>query len=248
MGSDISIKIGWSNEVPVDMSQDFLDIENQVFGGFFTQSLFERKYSNNIYGPSVLVVAYREGKPVGADALWRNDVMGTKAYQSADTCVLKSCRGMGVFTKMVDAKLSFIQSDSLVYGFPNSNSLPGFVKMGWSVVKLYKTLSFVSMPKEKCCIEDSYCGWWFQPRPEITYMKRQGNYYLVRKQKGKQVGTILGKVERKTALLFNKTSRMVPLIYFSPRPSFYNKSKFISVIFAKDSNTLDVPYWKIDAI
>ena len=77
---------------------------------------------------------------------------------------------------------------------------------------------------------------------------RQGNYYLVRKQKDKKMGMVLGTVKKETALLFNKTSQTIPLLYFSPKPSFYNKSKYITVIFAKDSTMLDVPYWKIDAI
>lgn len=248
MKNDIVIKAGWSNEVALQMIADFMKVENEVFGDFCTNSYFETKYLNNIYGPSVLVVAYLDGMPVGADALWRNDVDGYMAYQSADTCVLDSCRGKGIFTEMVKTKLSIVRSDALVYGFPNSNSFPGFVKMGWSVVKMYKSVSLLCSPKDKECIDDSYARWWLRFHSGISYLKRGGCYYLVRKREGKIVGMLIGRVEEKTALLFPKTSKLLLLKYFSRKSSFYNKGNNMPLIYAKNTNEISVPYWKIDAV
>lgn len=248
MEKDLVITTCWSDEIAQKTRDDFLKVENEVFDGFLTDFLFNQKYINNIFGPSVLVVAYHNGIPVGADALWRNDVDGQIAYQSADTCVLGSYRGKGIFSKMVEAKVSFVQSDVLIYGFPNAQSFPGFVKLGWSVVKLYKAIALFVPPKGVAYIDDAYAKWWLRLQSGITYMKRRGRYYLVRKKTGKPFGIIIGRVERSTALLFPKKSDVIAMEFFSPKPSFYNKGENIPVIYAKRPNETVVPYWKIDAI
>lgn len=248
MEKEIRIVTSWSNEISPQMKSDFMNVENAVFNGFCTESLFATKYLNNIYGPSVLVVAYLNEIPVGADALWRNDIDGRMAYQSADTCVLDSSRGMGVFTKMVKAKISVIQKDAMIYGFPNVNSFPGFLKMGWIDQKLYKSVTVLGQPRGVGYIDGSYAKWWLQFQTGISYLKRQGAFYLVRKRKGKPMGTVIGRVDEKIAVLFPKCSFLLWLKSFSSQALFYNKDKYISLIYAGNSSVMDVPYWKIDAI
>ena len=104
--NEITYVLKWSNQIDDKFLEDFLYIENAVFGGFSKQ-LFENKYLNNIYGPSLITVAYMKGKPVGADSMIRNDINGV-AYQSADTCVLEDCRGKGVFSQMKKREIEII--------------------------------------------------------------------------------------------------------------------------------------------
>ena len=110
--------------------EDFLATETAVFGSY-TRELFDKKFIRNIYGPSVLEVVYRDGEPIGARALWRNDIGGKKAYQPGDTCVVASARGGGVFTEMTKRSLTLLDDSDIIYNYPNSNSLPGYLKMGW---------------------------------------------------------------------------------------------------------------------
>ena len=154
-------------------------VVNSVFGQYCSEEYFDLKYEKNPYGESVIVVAYDNGSPVGADALWRNDVMSCKSYQSADTAVVESCRGKGIFTKMVQEKLSRITDNSLIYGFPNRNSFPGFEKMGWTVGRLYKTLFFYKLFIKECneTIDSVYANWWLNPKKGLSCL-RKGKYYF----------------------------------------------------------------------
>lgn len=90
MANEIVIRTIWSEKITPQEKSDFRYVENEVFGDFCTEEFFKAKYEDNIYGSSVIVIAYLDGRHVGADALWRNDMGKTKAYQSADTCVLSS--------------------------------------------------------------------------------------------------------------------------------------------------------------
>ena len=149
---------------------------------------------------------------------------------------------------MVKAKISVVKQDAVIYGFPNVDSFPGFVKMGWIVQRLYKSITFLGKPRDVGYIDGPYAKWWLQFQTGISYLKRQGVCYLVRKRKGKPVGTVIGRVDEKTAVLFPKCSYLVLLISFSCQALFYNKDKFISLVYVGNSSVMEVPYWKIDAV
>jgi len=123
------LKLCWSHDVSEKEINDFIEIMNNVFGYYMNKSLFEKKYLNNIYGSSILVLAYKEDKCVGARAFWRNDIENIKSFQPCDTAVLKEARGEGIFTKMTLKALEEIGDDVLIYNFPNDNSIPGYLKL-----------------------------------------------------------------------------------------------------------------------
>lgn len=250
MGNEIVIKTIWSDIITPQEKRDFRYVENEVFGDFCTEFFFKAKYEDNIYGPSVIVIAYLDGRPVGADALWRNDIGKTKAYQSADTCVLSSCRGKGIFTKMVNAKVAVVEEDSLIYGFPNTNSFPGFVKMGWKVTRLYKTFFFSNSQfskEQQLTIDVDYASWWLNALSGIGYVKKGNTYYLIRKHVKKPIGKIIGTTDRSIALTFPEINGCLLFTWYSKTKSFYNNNKSIPCIFYKKEDN-DVPFWKIDAI
>ena len=124
MDNNLEIISCWTGELSPKMKADFMFVVNSVFGHYCSEEYFNMKYYENPYGESVIVVAYDNGSPVGADALWRNDVMGCQSYQSADTAVIESSRGKGIFTMMVIEKLSKIKDDSLIYGQMKSRRRP----------------------------------------------------------------------------------------------------------------------------
>lgn len=248
MEKSILIRSCWSNELDSDLKKDFVYLVNSVFDGFLTDECFKTKFMDNIYGPSLLTVGYVDGNPAGADAMWRNDVFGTEAYQSVDTCVLEKYRGMGLFKKITYYEMDLLGENAWVYGYPNVNSYPGYVKMGWNVERLYKTLYLFNKADAKtvAIIDRNYASWWLKAQDGITYVFRKNCYFLIRKNKTKPVATIIGRVEDNTAKLFPKTNGVLLLKYFNKKHAFYNKKKSIPLIFNKMEN--NIPYWKIDAV
>jgi len=115
-------------------------------GELFTQTMgFTRplihnqwKFARNSVGPILGMVAVDEGQIVGQYALWpvelrlgREVVMGA---QSVDTMTHPDYRSQGMFTTLANAcmELAADRGVEALYGFPNSNSYPGFIrKLNW---------------------------------------------------------------------------------------------------------------------
>ena len=203
MGNQIQIKCHWTDAMDPELKKDFMALANTVFGLFVTEAFYKSKFEDNTYGSSLITVAYFNGQPAGADVMWRNDVNGLKAYQTVDTCVLEEFRGRGLFKKMTYYELEVIGDDTLVYGFPNPNSFPGYVRMGWHVEHLHASLFSKSRVLD---IESEYAAWWLRAQKGITYIRRNGDCYLVRKKNKEPITTVIGRVDEATALLFPETT------------------------------------------
>ena len=240
---EIHFESNKSDTISLALKEDFMHLANMVFGPFVTEEYYKAKFLDNIYGPSLVTVVYVDGCPAGTDVMWRNDLNGEKAYQTVDTCVLEEFRGMGLFKKMTCYELDLLGKETLVYGFPNVNSYPGYVKMGWQVQRLYKTL---------CCSKDmdeipsDYASWWMKTQSGIHHLRKKGNYYLIRKNNNKPVATLIGRVDEQTAASFPEAQGVWLLKHFQTKPSIYNKNKSIPLVCNKPNK--EIPYWKIDAI
>ena len=230
---------------------DYLVVLNDAFHSNQNISFFENKYFNNIYGPSILVVAYYHNTPVGADALWRNDISGHIAYQSADTCVREGYRGLGIFKGLVTHKLSMVESGAFVYGFPNANSYPGFVKMGWNVISEYRTCLFTSISEYKKShsrkIDINYARYWFASRRGYGVIKRGGVFLLVARRSKYPIYSVVGEMDQETSSLFKRIKGFSLLFYKAPNLKWYNKSRVPTRIITYNSNC-EVPVWKMDSI
>lgn len=161
MGQDISIKAYWTNNIDEKAISDFIWIHNNVFKSNFNECKFNRKYKKNIYGPSIVVLAYINKRCVGARAFWRNDIGNLKAYQPCDTGVLAPYRGLGIFTKMTFKAIDVVGKNVLIYNFPNNHSYPGYLKMGWELkdIKRYKVYNPLQDYIEIDKLPDDYLTW-----------------------------------------------------------------------------------------
>lgn len=242
MTQQVHLEYYWTDQPVPELKHAFMTLANTVFGDFVTERYYNAKFVENIYGPSLVTVAYVDGEAAGTDVMWRNDLDSTKAYQTVDTCVLEQFRGKGLFKKMTCHELELLGNDTLVYGFPNVNSYPGYVKMGWQVEHLYKTLCL--SPKKES-IEEGYAAWWLKAQNGISYINRKGDCYLVRKHESKPVATLIGRVDETTARLFPMTAGRCLLRSFETKSSIYNKNKSIPLVC---NQKWKIPYWKIDAI
>ena len=249
---DVVIKLYKSVTYRESVITDFLYVENTVFGKELGRDYFNNKFENNIYGPSIIVIGYIGNEPVAADALWRNDINGLIAYQSSDTAVLDKCRGKGVFKKLVTAKLSAVEEDAIIYGFPNKNSFPGFLKMGWHHNSTYFTSLYTRYNAFRRInptpIDSAYAKWWFKGRKHYYSLKTNGHYFLVVKRKA-IVYSIIGEVDKETYDFFPKALFPCLLLTKSLNESFFFKGRIPMRIISKgDNQGVSIPIWKMDAI
>ena len=242
MEQQIQIECCWTDSPSAQLKHDFISLANTVFGAFVTESYYQAKFEDNVYGPSLLCIAYLDGQPVGADVMWRNDLEKVKAYQTVDTCVLEQFRGKGLFKKMTRWELDLLGKDTLVYGFPNENSYPGYVKMGWHVQRLYKT---ICLCMKQGHVDHEYASWWLKAQSGISYVNKNGKYYLIRKKQN-PVATLIGQVDETTARLFPESEAVRLFQCFKTKSSIYNKNKSIPLVCNQIG--VEIPYWKIDAI
>jgi len=96
------------------------------------------KFINNPDGPPVIAVAEDAGRLVGQYAVWPTQLrLGSVVVlgaQSLDTMTHPDYRGQGMFTALAEQcmKYAAIKGIAALYGFPNENSYPGFVrKLDW---------------------------------------------------------------------------------------------------------------------
>lgn len=95
------------------------------------------KFCNSPFGPSLLLVAESQGRLVAVNNWWswsfslRGKVL--RAYQPCDTAVAKDFRGKGLFKtlRLEGLRMAREEGIGLIYNFPNQNSLPGYLSLGW---------------------------------------------------------------------------------------------------------------------
>lgn len=129
-----------------DDKEQILDLLNYIFSKqeYFANSRtlewWNWKYERNVFGKSIIMIAEDKDRVVGARIFWawefvcRGQIL--KAYQPVDTVVHPDYQGQGLFTKLTVKALNQateIGAD-LLFNFPNENSLPGNLKLGWNYV------------------------------------------------------------------------------------------------------------------
>lgn len=242
----------WTEEIDDKFLEDFLCVENTVFGGF-TKQILQRKYINNIYGSCLVTVAYLDGKPVGADAMMRNDVLGHIGFETVDTCVTEACRGKGVFSSITQMEVAEIHArypDAFIYGFPNDNSFPGYVKMGWNVQCMLYPAPFLFpslYDKENPTIIDvKYAKWLCGSSSNLYHFKIGKKYYLIKQ--GRRHYQMVGRIEPDAALFFERKVHPGLIRCRSVKKRFFNNNDYQGSIITFGNIPIDIPYWKTDPL
>lgn len=247
--SNAIIDCRWTSDADQKFIRDWQLVENTVFG-IFNDEMIDRKYFKNIYGPSVLAIAYLDDVPVGADALWRNDINGEETYFSSDTCVLPVARGKGVMTGLIQAKMSLVPKDVSLYGSPNAKSYGGFVKKGWKDLPLYKgilTLPIFYTKEYPDFMPNEYAKWWIVGENKY-HLKRFGHYYLVSSIPNKKyIMNLIAEVDEQTAMCYPRYKGFALYIYRTknkPLLPLLNKVSYNHISWNGDPSIM--PYWKVD--
>lgn len=125
----------WEKEK--EISQLFLE----SFGRTLSIDEWRWFYIDNPIGDPYVTLFYENQKLLGHYAVLPTllNYRGKSfvAYRSMTTMVHPDGRGKGLFTEMAKRVYSTLKADnaSLVYGFPNANSAPGFIRnLGWTLL------------------------------------------------------------------------------------------------------------------
>ena len=250
MNENIVYDIRWSNQVDEKFVTNFRQVCSIVFNKNYSEYTFNKKFIENIYGPSVLVVVYINNIPSASRALWRNDIEGKEAYQPGDTCVMENCRGKGIFSMMTKKSIDFLPQSAIIYNFPNPNSYPGYIRLGWKLVHDYFQRIFLSYDDYKSehplMMDNDYAQWWIVGT-DLLYTKLRGHYFLVRKDHRFFCYRIVAEVEKSIAIQFNHVCAGV-FFYKSHKQTWYNKKQIPNHVVSRSIDIKYIPTWKIDAV
>jgi GNAT superfamily N-acetyltransferase len=106
--------------------------------GVRTPEFFRWKHRDNPFGSSPALVAELDGRIVGLRIFlrwrFRAGQRLVSAVRAVDTATHPDYQGRGVFKALTTAAFDSLDDDvAMVFNTPNSNSLPGYLKMGWSL-------------------------------------------------------------------------------------------------------------------
>jgi len=245
---EIKIELIWTDNITEKAKNDFIKVQNEVFNSNFNEKKFHRKYIKNIYGPSIIVLAYKEKCCVGARAFWRNDINDLKAYQPCDTGVLSEYRGYGIFKKMTYGALELIDDNTLIYNFPNDNSYSGYLKMGWKLYnkkkyKIYNPFKDYNLVDR---VEKKYLSWMLDGldfNKSLYYTCIMSSYYLIKRRKG-NLYVIIGKIDEESTFHLHKAKLPICLIY-SEQGYFGRGLVTVTRNFKTD---IHIPLYKLDTL
>lgn len=247
-----------SSEMNKEEIDNFIKIFNRIFNSNHDKKWFKWKYVDNIYGNSYIVMVYNnKGEIIAVRGLWRNDINNNiKSFQPVDTGVLKEYRGNGIFSQMTKIVLQNVKN-KLIYNFPNSNSFPGYLKLGWRLKCEYNMQMGYNLIKilnsgylEK--IDDKYLIWRFgnDPTKKYYYIKKKDIYFLLSYKKY-GIFCTLGIFDEKYKKYFKKIIFPIIFYYYSiskSNLSFLNKKCNLVIKNDRNKEGINIPIFRRDAI
>ncbi len=249
----ITVECKWSDNLPKSFIDDFISVYQKVFKQSDKNLIdwFDCKFLRNPMGASLISIAYLDEKPVGIDAMWRNDIGGKVAYQTVDTGTDEAFRGLGIFRKITEKELLILGKDVLIYGFPNPKSFPGYVKFGWKVLGCKRNVIFTGIASyEKYYEEDAsyeYVRWLFlDSKKKIYYIRKRDQYFLITPTRSKRIYHIISRVDEKTALLFENKSGVINIFLMSKLSKRVPQKYMFLPLIATSEDCISVPFWKLD--
>ena len=105
-----------------------------------TERVWNYKHVNNPFGKSLVLLAEENNQVIGVRAFmrwkWQYGENIYSALRAVDTATHPDHQGKGVFKKLTLKALEIAgeMGDHFVFNTPNTQSKPGYLKMGWKEV------------------------------------------------------------------------------------------------------------------
>ncbi len=108
-----------------------------------SQAELRRKYCDGLPGTKIAVVV-KANKYIAINGLIRISLQSRtdsiEGWMSCDTAVAPEYRGLGLSKKCIDTLKGSIAENNIFLGYPNSESINIFKKMGWTIKNQYNVL------------------------------------------------------------------------------------------------------------
>ncbi len=117
-----------------------------------TEEVWRFKHVENPFGRSLVLVTVENEKIIGVRAFmrwkWQLGEQVYSAYRAVDTATHPAHQGKGIFKKLTLRAIEMVkeQGDDFIFNTPNSQSLPGYLKMGWEEVGKLKIRANIANP------------------------------------------------------------------------------------------------------
>jgi len=101
-----------------------------------SEAFWRWKHLENPFGPSPVLVCFEGADLIGVRAFmrweWTSQGVVYKAVRAVDTATHPKHQGKGIFKKLTLSLVALCKAeDHFVFNTPNSQSKPGYLKMGW---------------------------------------------------------------------------------------------------------------------
>lgn len=109
-----------------------------------TEEVWRFKHVDNPFGKSLVLLALEDNQVIGVRAFmrwkWQRGSKVYSAFRAVDTATHPKHQGKGIFKKLTLKALEIGEErgDHFVFNTPNSQSKPGYLKMGWKEVDKLK--------------------------------------------------------------------------------------------------------------
>ena len=104
-----------------------------------SEALWNWKHEENPFGQSFVLLAEENEKLIGLRAFmqwkWQWDQKTYRTIRAVDTATHPDHQGKGIFKKLTLDQLQRCKQEGIAFVFntPNTQSMPGYLKMGWQV-------------------------------------------------------------------------------------------------------------------
>lgn len=123
----------WEGEE--DTLERYSELLSDVYNRQISSEYLKWKHLSNPIGKSIIAYAENEqGEMVAARAFWRMYCHNYPLYQPCDTVTHPNSQGQGLFKRLTLACLEVVDEDAVMINFPNNNSFPAYLKLGWQVL------------------------------------------------------------------------------------------------------------------
>lgn len=105
-----------------------------------SEEVWRYKHIDNPFGESLVLLAEENSEIIGVRAFmrwkWQIGNKSYSAFRAVDTATHPEHQGKGIFKKLTLKALEIAKNDGdhFVFNTPNSQSKPGYIKMGWEEI------------------------------------------------------------------------------------------------------------------
>ena len=130
---EFEIKIWDGNE---KVLEDYANLLSKVYQRDISPQHIIWKHNTSPMGPSLISYALNnQEEMVAARAFWPMYNEAAPLFQPCDTVTRPDFQRRGLFSKLTLACLDVVPDNSAIVNFPNHNSFPGYLKLGWKLLE-----------------------------------------------------------------------------------------------------------------